>query len=351
LESPVPIAPEKAPLSLVLAVITSSETPLLLLDGNLKIIVASVSFARAFGLDSAEVMGKQLAELGNGEWNVPQLAASLEATASGAAEVQGYELSLNPPGRQSQLLVLNAHKLDYDDLEHTRVLLSVADVTAARNNDKLNEDLLRERATRLNEVQHRVANSLQIIASIMMQSARKVQSLETKGHLKDAHGRLMAIAAVQRQLAASGEGRVELRSYFGQLCKSLGASMIPDPDILSILVDVDESFTSANVSVSLGLIVTELVINALKHAFPEQRGGRIIVTYQSVGSNWVLKVTDNGIGMPVKAESIKPGLGTSIVEALAKSLNAEIRVENAKPGTSISISHDQVSHAQLARAV
>jgi hypothetical protein len=89
--------------------------------------------------------------------------------------------------------------------------------------------------------------------------------------------------------------------------------------------------TDANVSVSLGLIVTELVINALKHAFPGHRPGKIVVDYKSHGPNWTLSVSDNGIGMPSDTESSKPGLGTNIVEALAKRLEADVRIARADP--------------------
>ena len=130
-------------------------------------------------------------------------------------------------------------------------------------------------------MQHRVANSLQIIASVLMQSARKVQSEEARGHLRDAHRRVMSIAAVQRHLAASTLEDVALRPYFVQLCASLAASMIHDPERLSIVVNVDDSVIDADASVSLGLIITELVINALKHAFPEQKRGKIVVDYRS----------------------------------------------------------------------
>src|SRR5665647_1776610 len=119
----------------------------------------------------------------------------------------------------------------------------------------------------LQEVQHHVANSLQIIASILLQSARKVMSEESRGHLEAAHNRVMSIASVQQQLAASSLGDVEMRPYLKQLCQSLGASMIRDHSEMSIEVVADESSVSADTSVSLGLIVTELVINSLKHAF------------------------------------------------------------------------------------
>ena len=184
-----------------------------------------------------------------------------------------------------------------------------------------------------------------------MQSARSVQSDETRGHLKDAHGRLMSIAAVQRQLAASSLREVELRPYFTQLCKSLGASMILDQKSLSIDVVVDESTVAADISMSLGLIVTELVINAFKHAFPGHHGGKIVVGYKSDGENWTLSVTDNGVGMQGGAAGAKPGLGTNIVEALTKRLEADVDVASANPGTAIHIVHVQRVIAAIARAV
>src|SRR6185503_11546103 len=280
-----------------LAVIDASFAPLVLLDGEFNVIAASASFCDTFEIDPSAVTGRPMATLGRGEWKVPRLASLLRATASGSAEIKAYEMDLIRDGREPRRLVLNAHKLEYDQ-DNVRVLLAVVDVTDARAAEKLKDNLLREKAILLQEVQHRVANSLQIIASILMQSARKVQSEETRGHLHDAHSRLMSIAAVQKHLAASRLGEVELGPYFVQLCKSLAASMIHDPKVLSIEVAVDESVTDANVSVSLGLIVTELVINALKHAFPGHRPGKIVVDYKSHGPNWTLSVSDNGIGMP-----------------------------------------------------
>ncbi|SHH07361.1 Two-component sensor histidine kinase, contains HisKA and HATPase domains, partial [Kaistia soli DSM 19436] len=198
----------------------------------------------------------------------------------------------------------------------------------------------REKAILLQEVQHRVANSLQIIASVLMQSARKVQSGEAREHLQSAHNRVMSIAAVQRQLAASALGEVALRPYLTQLCESLGASMIRDPRRLSISVHADESAVDARVSVSLGLIVTELVINALKHAFPGRRKGRIVVDYRSESSDWMLSVSDDGIGIPDGAEAPQPGLGTGIVDALSGQFYAKIRIIDTQPGTSICVGYE-----------
>jgi two-component sensor histidine kinase len=115
--------------------------------------------------------------------------------------------------------------------------------------------------------------------------------------------------------------------------------MIRDHNELSLEVTVDDSIAAADTSVSLGLIVTELVINALKHAFPGNRKGRILVDYRCRGPNWKLSIKDDGVGIAGNPGNAKAGLGSSIVEALAKQLGAEIRVTDAHPGTKVSIAH------------
>jgi len=334
-------------LNLALAVIDSSNAPLLLLNGDLALIAASKSFCSAFQIDPATLANlPPLRELGSGEWDIPQLASLLRATASGYAKVDSYEVDLCRDGREKRRLILNAQKLDYGDGEDVRLLLSVSDVTDARVAEKFKDDILLEKGVLLQELQHRVANSLQIIASILMQSARKMQSDETKAHLYDAHQRVMSVAALQQQLASSSVNDVKLRPYFTALCDSIGASMIRDRNQLSLEVSVDDSVTTADVSISLGLIVTELVINALKHAFPGDRTGKIKVDYQSHGPNWKLSVADDGVGMPAEAAGAKPGLGTSIVQALTGQLQAHVKISGANPGTMVSIAHTQIAAVQ-----
>lgn len=339
----VSVALTNAESSLALAVVASSSNPLLLLSADLKVIAASRSFCLAFGIDPSKAANLHLGALGAGEWNSPKLASLLAATAAGAAEIHAYEMDLDRPGQELRHLVVNAHKLDYDDKEQVRLLLGIADVTEIRASEQLKDDLIRDKAILLREVQHRIANSLQIIASVLLQSARRVQSDETRNHLRDAHSRVMSIASVQRQLSQSSVNEVGLRTYFTELCASLGASMIEDLSRLSIEVSVDDSVVSSDTSVSLGLIVTELVINALKHAFPDGRTGKIVVTYQRHGPNWTLSVGDDGIGMPTDPALSKTGLGTSIVEALASQLGAEVLTRSALPGTTVAIVHAQVA--------
>lgn len=334
-----PLRPESSS-SLGMALVMSSSTPLLLLNELLVVQAASGSFCRSFSINPDDVVGAELFALGDGEWEVPQLRSLLTATAAGNAAIDAYEMDLKRAGDADRCLIINAHVLDHNADEALRLAVAVTDVSNVKQAQRENDDLVREKHILLQELNHRVANSLQIIASVLMQRVRSVQSEEARGHLRDAHHRVMAVATLQRQLATTASGQIKLRAYFTDLCASIGASMISDPDLLSLSVEADESVTTGDRSVSMGLIVTELVINSLKHAFPGHRAkGRITVAFETTADGWVLSVADDGIGLPGDHAVATPGLGTGIVNALAAQLSAAVEMSNANPGTLVSITH------------
>ena len=335
---------EDVALSLTLAVVTFSPAPLLLLDGHLTVIAVSNSFCEVFEVDPSSPLGKPIFALDDGEWDSPRLRSLIAETASDELAPAGEEIVLDQHRRAPRHLVVQARQLVYLDLQETRILVGVSDVTEARADAALREDALRENGNLLQEVRHRVANSLQIIASVLLQNARTAESEETRGHLENAHSRVMSVAALERMLSTSPDGDIEIQAYFKGLCKNIAASLIRDADQIALTVEGSEAIVEARVSVSLGLIVTELVINALKYAFPDGRPGKIVVDYNFNGPNWVLCVRDDGVGMPVSAPA-GTGLGTKIVQALARQLNASVEVEPEQPGTKVSIHHTQIALA------
>jgi two-component sensor histidine kinase len=331
------ILPPQLANALALAIVESSAAPLILLDGDMHLVGASDSFYAMFDIPSAGTTGQPIFELDNGRWNLPRLHSALAACLTAA--IDSYELDVPTRTHGTRRLLLKAQRLVYVGDTETRILLSVTDLTDARLAEQEKADLLRERALLIQEVQHRVANSLQIIASVLMQSARKVQSEEARRHLQDAHHRVMSIASVQDQLALSGSAEVGIRAYFTQLCRSISASMIRDPDELVLSVRADDVTVPASVSISLGLIVTELVINSLKHGFPDGGPGVMTIDYVSDANDWALVVADSGIGMPVAPDLAASGLGSSIVTALARQLKATVSVTSNNPGTRVTITH------------
>ena len=334
-----PLRPESSS-SLGLALVMASSTPLILLNEQLVVQAASGSFCRAFSIDPGSVVGLELFAMGNGEWDIPQLRSLLTSIASGAAAVDAYEMDLKRAGEPVRCLILNAQMLDQDPDMAVRLVIAVTDVTEIRQAEREKDALAHDKQVLLQELNHRVANSLQIIASVLMQRVRKVQSEESRGHLRDAHHRVMSIATLQRQLAATATGEVALRPYFTDLCASIGASMVADPALLKLTVEADASVTTADRSVSLGLIVTELVINSLKHACPDDNAkGTIVVRFDTTPEGWTLAVTDDGVGMPGDHAKSRPGLGTGIVKALAAQLSATVETSDANPGTRVAIVH------------
>jgi chemotaxis protein methyltransferase CheR len=117
--------------------------------------------------------------------------------------------------------------------------------------------------------------------------------------------------------------------------------MIGDSRPISLQVLVNGGTAESAKAVSLGLIVTELVINALKHAFPKDRpDGQVVVSYQINGSDWELVVSDNGIGkQDFVATPAKGGLGTTLVKALAQDLDAKVEVVSGPGGMNVSLTH------------
>jgi chemotaxis protein methyltransferase CheR len=223
------------------------------------------------------------------------------------------------------------------------------DITGRRALERDKDELLRQKDILLEELQHRISNSLQIVASIILMKAKAVQSEVTRLHLQDTHKRVMSVAAVQRHLHASGlDGAVEVTPYLSRLCEALAASMIGDIRPVSLKVVGDGGTAPSRHAESLGLIVTELVMNALKHAFPDEKvEGHITVRFETAGTDWKLSVSDNGIGKPdgVFAQD-KTGLGTGIIKALAQQLDARVATLAGANGTSVSI-----THATFAKAV
>ena len=164
-------------------------------------------------------------------------------------------------------------------------------------------------------------------------------------HLRDAHHRVMCVASVQQQLLASSDGDpVYIGPFLSRLSQDLAASMKGDnrPILLEVQAENGGTASSAE-AVNIGLVVAELVTNAFKHAFVDSgAAGLVVVAYEVAETSWRLTVSDNGLGTPVgrlDAHKSRPGLGTIIVAALAKQLDARVEVMRSRRGTTVSITH------------
>jgi len=337
------------------AIVDTIRDPLLVLDQDLRVVTANRAFCQAFRMNLQDIHSRPVYGLGDGQWDIPELRLLLEGVAPQHAVMEAYEVERDFPiiGRRSMLL--NARELLFQKNSRKLILLAIEDVTDRRNAEREVTDLLQQKETLLQEIQHRVGNSLQIIASILSLKARTVKSEETRLHLEDARQRVMSVAAVQQQLLASGHGaRIEIGPYLVRLCQTLAASMTEDSHPIVLKVQADGGTASSADAGTIGFIVTELVINAFKHAFAgDHAAGRLVVAYDAADTGWRLAVSDNGIGTqkarpgPARTTS---GLGTIIVEALAKQLGSRVDTVTNAQGTTVSITHGSIGLGSATRA-
>jgi two-component sensor histidine kinase len=324
------------------AIVDTVRELFVVLDEDMRVVAASRSFYRTFTVNPGETQGKLLYELGDGEWNTPKLRMLLGKILSEHGTMEDCEVEHDFPDIGRRTMLLNARKVFYEEGARANILLGIEDVTGQRLLEREKDELLRQKDVLLGEIQHRIGNSLQIIANIIMSKVKTVVSEETRRHLNDAHDRVISIAAVQRHLhlPASG-GPIELAPYFTKLCEAISESMICEGRSIVLQMCGESGWATNRTAESLGLIVTELVINSLKHAFNESsKEGRITIAYDVFGKDWKLVVVDNGIGKPegVFAQP-KSGLGTSIISALAGQLDAQVVTVSGPQGTIVSVTH------------
>ncbi len=332
------------------AVIDTIRDPLLVLDKDFRVVAASRSYYLTYDTNRQATEGKKLSVLGGGRWDISALQTQLDRISPQQSVLEAFEVEVELPHVGRRLMLLNARRLFSDTGDSAHILLAIEDITERRAAESERDDLLRQKDILLAEIEHRIANSLAIIASILLLKARTVTSEETRAHLEDAHKRVISFAAVQKHLhAANAAGSIAVGPYLTQLCTGLGAAMVTQ-DRCQIKVHVPEGAVAPNAAVSIGLIVTELVINALKHAFPDNKADCVVVVkYEVNGNDWRLTVSDNGVGkIDADWPPSKAGLGTGIVQALAAQLDARVDIESGLAGTSVSVAHSRFQPRPLA---
>ncbi|HEY0026827.1 MAG TPA: histidine kinase dimerization/phosphoacceptor domain -containing protein [Allosphingosinicella sp.] len=344
--------------TLALAIVDTLPEPFVVLDGELRVVAASRCFYDFFKLDAAHIRDQPFFELGGGQWEIPGLRLLIETIIPEQSSMDGFEVEHDFPNVGHRTLLLNARMVRYKDESSPTILLAFKDITARRAIEREKQELLEhteqllaQQQTLLREMEHRIANSLQIIASILLLKAGAVASEETRDELQDAHKRVMSVAAVQGHLhAVDGIEQIDIAAYLSKLTAGLAASMIGPQHAIAIEVAADQGTLPSSQAVSMGLIVTELVINAIKYAFPTARSGaRILVALKFDQSDWKLTVSDNGAGRGTAAPSAAGGLGTAIVAALAKQLKAQLLEVSSGSGLRVEVTHGAfASHLPIA---
>ncbi|MGB3336446.1 MAG: histidine kinase dimerization/phosphoacceptor domain -containing protein [Devosia sp.] len=198
----------------------------------------------------------------------------------------------------------------------------------------------RERAEMLlGEVNHRVANSLAMVAALVGLQANAVDNDEAKGALAETQARIQAIAGVHRHLYTSDDARsVQIGDYLQSLAAELEATMQATGNDSRILVTAENIAIPTEKAASIGVIVTELVTNAIKYAYADRgRGDVRIIMSRGADLTIDLAVEDDGIGWDGTGKPQGTGLGSRIVKAMAHGLGAQVAYRSEGTGTRVTL--------------
>jgi len=204
----------------------------------------------------------------------------------------------------------------------------------ARNREVAERDLL------LAEFEHRVKNNFALVASLLDLQRRRADSPATADALAGAQARVESIARAHRHLYRGGGSpdTIDVRSYLSELCEALAESLF-----LRAAITLSCSAESAPMPrdrvVSMGLIVNELVTNAVKHAFAGRDVGTIQVAFRGAGDGWILEVRDDGVGMTEEAleNGREGGLGQRLVDAFARQAGGTLETRSNAQGTVVTL--------------
>jgi two-component sensor histidine kinase len=180
------------------------------------------------------------------------------------------------------------------------------------------------------ELAHRMHGNLAIATSLLDMQGRAHDNPEVRAALSNAVDRISILAEGQRHLRPHGAGLVDMRPYLGRICAHLSRSIGAAPRVEFDLA-IEPATVSAEKALVLGLIANELVSNAVKHAFPPGRAGRIAVSFakDDKADDLVLTVADNGIGFP---DGVAEGFGTRLIQGLTVQHAGRSRRADARPG-------------------
>jgi two-component sensor histidine kinase/CHASE3 domain sensor protein len=275
---------------------------------------------------------------------------------TGVAEQRANTVRLRlASGIGSLVILLVIGSAAYGIVRHTKELRTTRDEVNALNGEleqrveSRTRDLAlaRDRAeVLLSEVNHRVANSLALVSSLVRMQARALQDRAAKDALAETQDRILAISLVHKRLYGSGDVRaVDLREYMTGLLDHLRTSLHSQGRGVTISFQSDMIQLSTDASISLGVIATELVTNAFKYAYPEGFG-EVRVTLKSRDQQIELKVEDDGIGRADGAPAKGTGVGTRIVNVMSSSLGSQIEYRSINPGTSAILAFTPVEAKQ-----
>ncbi len=275
------------------------------------------------------------------EFGEPHPIESLPLTRAvrNAENVVDARWRIRRPDDTEVLAIGNARPVYARDATLTGAVLTIRDDTSRHAAEEALEEALRIKELLLQEVNHRVKNSLQLVVSLLTLQAGKTAGKEVKQSLLDACSRIGVVAAMHENLYTTGShDRVDLTAYLRELTTDLVAALDSEGNVRLNFADQGEVVVNLDDAVPIALVVNELLTNSMKYAFKQAQSGKIEIAIRTNAKDIQIAISDDGAGLPNDFDPVKStGLGTRIVSALTKQVRGKIDRLHVAQGTSFII--------------
>ncbi len=274
-------------------------------------------------------LGKKVSDVLSPDLAGRFLASFNQAIASGQTQVLEYKLNLQDGVRDFEASIAG--------VDQDRCLAIVRDVTERKISEKKIQASLHEKEMLLKEIHHRVKNNMQVIVSLLSLQSYHIKDAPALALFKESQERIHAMALVHEKLYQSADlARIDFSDYLVELAERL-RFVFQVNNLIDVQVDAPEAWLGVDAAIPCGLIANELISNALKHAYPDGRSGRVQVVFRKTVSNgqagegsgmYHLTIRDFGVGLPPDFDPAKaPSLGLQLVHVLAHQVDGNLKFD------------------------
>jgi len=290
-----------------------------------RITFVSPSVYRLAGYTEEEAMGLKMAEE---IYLIPKERELFLAELKNHGQVENFEAQLKRKDGSLWWVSTNAHFLK----DHNGNIVGVEGITRDITERKLSEEKIKaslgEKEVLLKEIHHRVKNNLQTISSLLSLQADYIEDPALQAHFKESRDRVKSMALIHEKIYQTGDlANIEFGTYLRSIVEYLFNSY--GRRGLSFSVEADEISLTIDTAIPCALIVNELVSNAFKHAFPDEREGTLQIMLRTDEAHKItLTVCDDGIGFPQRVDfRTTTSLGLTLVNSLMKQLKGAIELK------------------------
>ncbi|MDO9627323.1 MAG: histidine kinase dimerization/phosphoacceptor domain -containing protein [Methanobacteriaceae archaeon] len=295
---------------------------IILTEEDGKIIDANESYLELTGFKKEEVLGVSSTKLGITSEKVRNI---LIKEFKEEGEIKDLEAEINIKSGEKRVVLITTESMPIEG--KNRNINYLYDVTERKKAVNKLESSLNEKEALLREVHHRVKNNLQVISSLLNLQSNYVED-DFKDILLVTQSRIRSMAMIHSKMYNSNDlTHIHIKNYIDGFVSDLFYLYDIDKTIITLNTDIEDLEMGIDTAIPLGLIINELIINILKHAFPNNQRGNILISLKEVDKEFILKISDNGVGLP---ENIildySENLGLQLVNNLVEQIEGSMEI-------------------------